>query len=368
MSAIEQAMAEAQQSAMKLLGGKSAAKPVTPMATKSSALLVPVNDWLEDCAPPTWVVEGIIQQGYLYALTAVTNHGKTAIGLLMALCVATGRKFAGKELLPGAVLVLCGENPDGFRTRLRATLSALKMEREDIAGRLMILPLALPLRAHLDQIKAEARATGLEFSLVLVDTSVTYFTGDDENDNLAARDHALDMRELTEIPGRPAVIANCHPVGNADRENLRPRGGSAFLNEIDGNLTVWAEGETATLHWQRKKRGPDFDPIAFEFHGLTMEEGGVQVPTVVAWPISEERAHTLKKERRENENKVLYALLHHPDGSISDWVAACGWDPKKNKSKVHRILQKLKDDALVEVRRGDWSLSRKGKEEAGFIK
>lgn len=363
------AMAAAQAQALKgMSSGKAVAEPRRSGAVVPKKLLVPVDEWLKDATPPVWVIEGIVQQGYLYAMTAVTNHGKTAISLLMGLCCATGRKFAGHEILKGAVLVLCGENPDGFRTRLRATLSlGLGLDAEDVKGQVVVLPMSLPLAEYLDQIKAEAVAMGIEFSMVIVDTSVTYFTGDDENDNLAMRDHALDMRELTELPGRPAVIANCHPTGSADRENLRPRGGSAFLNEIDGNLTVWAEGETASLHWQRKKRGPDFDPIPFLFHGTTLDEMGIAVPTVYAEPISEEMDRELKQKRRESENKVLYQIKHHPNDSIADWCAGCGWDPKKFKSKVHRILHRLKDDGLVKVHRGTWTLTKAGKDEAEYI-
>lgn len=371
VKSIDEAMAMAQTIALKNLSkNKAPGLAVVPTtAAEKKPLLVPVVEWLKDVAPPTWVVEGIIQQGNLYALTAVTNHGKTAISLLMAMCIASGRRFCEKEIRPGGVLLLCGENPDGFRTRLRATLSlALGLDVEDVAGRVVILPLALPLHLHLDQIRAEAVATGIDFSLVIVDTSVTYFTGDDENDNLAARDHALDMRELTEIPGHPAVIANCHPTGSADRDNLRPRGGSAFLNEIDGNLTVWAQGETALLHWQRKKRGPDFDPMPFEFHGTTLEEMGIAVPTVVAMPITDERERELTQKRRESENRVLHALLHMPNGSIADWCASCGWDALKHKSKVHRILHRLKEDGLAKVHRGSWALTKPGVLEAESIR
>jgi hypothetical protein len=316
---------------------------------------------------PIWLVEGIIQRGNLYAVTALTNHGKTAICLLLGMCVASGRRFAGKDVSPGGVLILCGENPDGFRSRLRATLAAMTLLPADVAGRVTVLPFALPLRLHLDQIKTEATARG-EFAMVLVDTSVSFFTGDNEDDNLQARDHACDLRELVELPGHPAVIVNCHPTKSADRETLLPRGGGAFLNEIDGNLTVWAEGETAIFHWHRKKRGPDFDPIPFEFYGTTTEECGIQVPTVVAWPISEERALELKRERRKNENRVLVAMFDNPEGTFRKWAAACQWNPENALSRMYRTMKKLEEYKLAEKRRGEWVLTSKGLSEAEKVR
>jgi hypothetical protein len=333
-----------------------------------TALLVDASDWLAASTPPVYVVEGIVQRGHLCALTAVTNHGKTAVGLLLAICVATGRKFAGREIVQGKVLILCGENPDGFRTRLLATLMAMGLERGDVAGLITVLPLALRIGEYAEQIVQEARAQGGEYALVLVDTSVSYFTGDNEDDNLQARNHAWHLRALVELPGHPAVIANCHPTKSADRDSLLPRGGGAFLNEIDVNLTVWAEGESATMHWHRKKRGPDFDPIPFEFHGKTIEEHGVKVPTVVAVHITEQRAEQIRNDRSQEEDRLLYAILHHPEESYPGLASLCGWNGDKAKSKVSRVMGRLKDDQLVKKHRGRWVLTPTGKTEAERIR
>jgi hypothetical protein len=341
--------------------------PASARAHKSSKpLLIDAVQWLDESAPFEWVVDGLIQRGALYAMTAVTNHGKTAIGLLMALCVASAQRFASREVVRGKVLILCGENPDGFRTRLRATMAALDLEREDVSGLVTVLPHALPLRNYVEQIKEEGARCG-EFALVLVDTSVSYFTGDSEDDNLQARSHAWDLRALAELPGHPAVIANCHPTKSANKDTLVPRGGGAFVNEIDTNLTVWSDGETAHLHWHLKKRGPDFDPIPFEFHGKSMEEHGQKVPTVVALPITDQRAHDLKKGRNQDEDRLLYAMLHHPDSNFADWATACGWNGERAKSKVHRVMARLLDDKLVEKSRRGFSLSVKGTNEAKAV-
>jgi len=331
-------------------------------------LLVDACDWLAESVPPVYVVEGIVQRGTLCALTAVTNHGKTAVSLALAVCVATGRKFAGKEISQGKVLILCGENPDGFRTRLTATLQHMNLERGDVAGLISVVPLPLAIGNYVEQIVAEGRKAGGEYALVLIDTSVSYFSGDNEDDNLQARNHAWHLRALSELPGHPAIIANCHPTKNADKDALLPRGGGAFLNEIDVNLTVWAEGESATLHWHRKKRGPDFEPIPFEFIGLTIEEHGVKVPAVVAVHITEDRADNIRRQRSQEEDRLLHALLHHPDESYPGLASHCGWPGDKAKSKVSRVMGRLKDDQLVKKYRGHYVLTPSGKNEAERIR
>ena len=336
-----------------------------PAGKQATPLLYDAADWLAQEVRQEWIVDGLIQRGYLYTITSPTNHGKTAISLVMALCVASGKAFAGRVVLPGKVLILCGENPDGFRTRTKATLEDLGLEVGDIAQRVVILPRALPLAAVVERIIAEARQQPGEYALVLVDTSISYFSGDNENDNLQARSHAWNLRSLVELPGRPAVIANAHPPGvGKDREALEPRGGSAFLNEIDTNLTVWSEGETATLHWHRKKRGPDFDPIPFEFHGKTIVESGMNVPTVVATFIDDNRALEIRRRRNTDEDRLLFAMNQKPDDSFATWATSCGWNGDKAKSKVSRILERLKEDKLVTRSRKGWVLTGAGKDEA----
>jgi hypothetical protein len=328
-------------------------------------LLLDALAWLDQSQPMDWVVDGLIQRGNLYALTAVTNHGKTAIVWLMALSIAAGRKFAAREIVPGKVMILCGENPDGFRTRMRATMEAMGLEREDVAGLVTVVPVALPLGGHVQQIIAEASQQAGDYALVLVDTSISYFSGDDEDDNLQARTHAWHLRALSSLPGRPSVVANCHPTKSADRDSLLPRGGGAFLNELDSNLTVWAEGETAVLHWHWKKRGPDFDPIPFEFQVKTLEEHGRSVPTVVAAFISEQRQDELRRKRLQTEDRLLYEMLHHPEDGYRAWARACDLS---GTSAVSRVMDRLKVDKLVTKYRGRMVLTDSGKREASAVR
>lgn len=347
-------------------------RPIRPdMVEKPPVKCVPALDFLADVEEPHWVVSGIVQRGYLYALTAPTNHGKTAVSLVMAICIAAGIPFAGCDTMSGHVLILCGENQDGFRLRMLATMESLGVVPGSLAGKLWVYPQAGNLLEIAQGIKDDAQGMG-ELAFVLVDTSVSFFGGSDENDNVAALWHALALRDLTHLPGNPAVMANCHPTGSAAKEGCVPRGGSAFLNEIDTNLSVWADSETSELHWVRKKRGPDFDPLLFEYKALTLEQFGRKVPTVVALPITEERERVIFKTKREEENRVLYEMLRTKDWTFSEMATACCFVSSTGnpmKSKVHRTLGRLLEVGLVKKdRRRGWYLTTAGKEEAERIR
>ena len=120
--------------------------------------------------------------------------------------------------------------------------------------------------------KREAERVGGEFGLVIIDTGPVFYEGDDENNRTQQGNHAKMLRDLIDIvPGKPTVIANCHPVKNASPDNLVPAGGGNFLNQVDGNLTAAKNESTCELHWQGKFRGADFAPLYFGIKTVTHE-------------------------------------------------------------------------------------------------
>lgn len=380
---VEEALRKAQADVFQAVpspGGK-----VVPMrqgslaAVPTGPVCQTIDEFLQEGDAPVWLVGGIIQSNYLYALTAPTNHGKTAVSLVMALCIAAGIPFAGRPTKQAKVLILCGENIDGFRLRMRATMESLGITLADIKGWVFVLPQANGLCFLLEQIKKDAESMG-ELGFVLVDTSVSFFAGDNENDNQQAYSHARDLRELTMLPGKPACVVNCHPAAGASKDISRdscvPRGGSAFLNEIDTNLSVWAEGECAEFHWMRKKRGPDFSPILFEYRAINVQQHDQMVPTVVAEHIDEDREKEIRTHKREHEARLMFAMYHNPNGTLREWAMESGFTIKTGRhagaphmSMTARTLERLKEYKLAErSRREGWILTKAGKEEAKDIR
>lgn len=349
-------------------------RPEQPKSTSSNsrAALVGLESFIKAAAPPRFIVRPAILGGYVHAMTALTNGGKTAVAQAMSLAVAAGKAFAGLPITSGRVLYLCGENPEDQRIRFLALCEQRGIVPATLENRLFVRDGAERLGTIVDDIIAEASAVG-EFALVVVDTSAAFFSYEDENDNVQARQHAQDCRRLTQITGTPAVIVLSHPVkGAASQEQLLPRGGGGFLNEIDTNLTLWNDGEVATLH-HTKLRGPGFEPVAFRFEGVCVESvkdvDGHPVRSVVAVALSDEEEARYIAKRTGEENAVLMVMAQTPEGSIADWARTLQWvgaaDGQPLKSKVHRILTRLAVDKLVTRRRGRWRITASGRDEAG---
>jgi hypothetical protein len=195
------------------------------------------------------------------------------------------------------------------------------------------------------------------FSLVIVDTSAAFFEGDDENSNAQQGAHARRLRNLVTLSGGPTVIIAAHPPKNAGDDNLQPRGGGAFIAEVDGNLTAKRDDVGVELHWQGKFRGPDFAPNSFVLRGVThhslKDTQGRSIPTVVESYVSEAAQDELAAVQRHDENNVLTAYLAKPEASRSDIARSLGWllgDGKTpHKMKVQRAIAKLKDAKLVTI-------------------
>lgn len=320
--------------------------------------------------PPLWLVDGIIQRGRLYALTSLTAHGKTAVALYLACMIHAGRLVGSLDSFKGNVLYLAGENPSDLAARM---LGMCRHYRIPSLNTPYVLPAAFPLNdEQAKALKEQITAMGVEFALIIGDTAASFFPGEDENDNVQAGSYARTWRTLSECPGNPAIIPLCHPVKHAARDNLLPRGGGAFLNELDGNLTLWSPeiGEITSLHWQGKIRGPDFAPFNFRLIRLTtglQDDRDRDEVTVIAEPLPDDEAANQAKQATADEDAVLKALHDHPDWSLNQIARDIGWtnnggDPEK--WKVQRAIQGLADDKLIRQKRkrAPWTLTKEGQE------
>jgi hypothetical protein len=164
------------------------------------------------------------------------------------------------------------------------------------------------------------------------------------------------------------VLVLCHPPKGAVEENLQPRGGGAFLAEVDGNLTLTKDDMTVTLHWQSKLRGPDFAPINILLNAVTHERlkdsKGRLLWTVVASHLTDATQEDMAAAARAAEDELLHAVAKYPGASVADLAKQLGWWTSKgdpHKSKVHRGLKQLERTKLLSRERGRVSVTDKGK-------
>ena len=224
-----------------------------------------VDAFAAEYEPAEYLIDYMLQTGFLYSLTAETGAGKTALMILVSALVATGKPFGQAEVKRGNVIYCVGENADEFRQRM-ICLRENSFYPPEYDGIHVLTPEShkgLLTPAGAAEVAAYAKALG-GVDLVVVDTAAAFFDGEEENSNTELGEYARRLRRrLCTLPGKPCVVVCSHPTKNAKtHDELVPRGGGAFVAEVDGNLTLMKRDVGASeMFWSKKFRGRIDNPV-----------------------------------------------------------------------------------------------------------
>lgn len=354
---------------------KVAVVPFPVPAAPQPDLLKSSGEFVQAFEPPDYLVDGILQRRYFYSVTAQTGVGKTAIAMRLAGHVAIGRALCDICVEQGDVLYLAGENPSDVQARWLGLTRDMCIV--PATAPIHFLPGAMDLNTVAERISAEVARKGLKLALVVVDTAAAYnFNSEDENSNTQAGAYARQLRSLTNLPGGPAVLVLCHPTKRAGDDDLIPRGGGAFLAEVDGNIAVQKRDSLLVATAQGKFRGSQAWELRFELetvrdHPTLRDTRGRPIPTVIAKPVGEGKAEALEKRSDQDEETVLRAVSDKPGSSPTDLARAIGWTygakGEPNRTKVDRVLKRLQKEKLVIERLGGWRSTPAGDKELNAV-
>jgi hypothetical protein len=316
--------------------------------------------------PPDYLVDGILQRRFCYSLTAQTGVGKTTVAMRLAAHVAIGKPLGEIGIERGSVLYFAGENPTDVQMRWLGLCK--EMNLDPVTLDIHVVEGSMHLSKVSERITQEVHAVGKPMALVVVDTAAAYFEEDNDNDNVQAGNHARRLRSLCGLPGGPCVVILCHPTKNAQDDNLVPRGGGAFLNEVDGNIALRRDGDTIVAFALGKFRGPEFTPINFGLkvirnHPLLVDTKGRPIPTIIAEPISAAEHQRMEERMRTNEDKILEALCNQPGLKQADIAKVTGIGA----STVSRAMPNLVDANHAECDRGYWTATPKGQKSLNVV-
>jgi len=159
--------------------------------------------------------------------------------MMIAAHKANGRDLGARQVVAGQVLYASAENTTDFRHRY----IAMRDNWKDFAERrfhVMTSDERAGLTANADRIEAYALALDITFDLIVVDTQAAWSPVEEEANNAEQLAYARALRRLCRLPGSPAVLVLSHPTKSPTKAGeCRPRGGVAFENETDANMTLW---------------------------------------------------------------------------------------------------------------------------------
>jgi hypothetical protein len=346
----------------------------------ASRIVLTLPEFLATLKTPHYLVDGLLKRGFFYSLTAMTGGGKTAVALFLSIVISDPKrrwKFGPHDAEHGRVVYVTRENPEDAKERLIGMAAKMNFDPEEFIGTFLVIDKVADLSKDMDRIRREVAQFG-DVALVVLDTSAALFVGDNENDPIQMLKHALTQRALCGLPGNPGVIALNHPIKSATTpEQLLPRGGGGYLNETDGNLTLWAHDDRLTdLYWIGKLRGPDFEKITFRLPTIQttklVDSKGRLMPTVMAEVITSAQIEAVEEATLRLEDRMLQAMLERRNGSLATWAEQCGWfltakpgeQPQPNKSQAQRVVGRLVAYKLAHKVRRKYVLTEAGQKAA----
>lgn len=346
-------------------------------AQKATAKILSKAEFVAMLTLPDYLIDGLIQRRFIYALTGKTGDAKTAVALLIAQLVSCADKNAmlgTRRVGKGRVIYFVGENPEDVRYRVVGSDAQRNDNPEQ--DNISFIPGIFDIGGMMEAIKADCERNG-EAALIVVDTSAAYFLGNEELSNTQMGGYARVLRMLTTLPGGPCVLVLCHPIKHVtEPSQLLPRGGGAYLAEMDGNLTLWRLSDDVVELHHTKIRGPGFQAISFKLETITstklMDKSGRPFSTVRAVVITQrEEDHRIDQDE-EDEDRVLAVMLakpHQDGGSFAVWAETIGWVTQQGepyKKKVERIINRLalEKPKLTTKLRKSWTLTEEGRESA----
>ena len=189
-------------------------------------------------------VEGLLIANCLALVFGAPKAGKTFWTLDLAMHVATGRRWRGRDVDRGAVLYLALEGTAGIRNRVAAWMK--HHEASDTDAAFAVVPVSLDLLHGDGDIRAVIAAAsdvrehfGLPVKLIVVDTVARALGGGDEN----GPDMGLLVRGLDQIreATSAAVLAIHHPRKDG---NGGERGHGALRGALDVRIEVTRDENT----------------------------------------------------------------------------------------------------------------------------
>lgn len=240
-------------------------------------------------APP-YLVDRLLERGSEASLIGPSKSYKSLFADQLAVCVATGHPFFGRDCEEGLVVMLVGEGAGGVRHRLQALRHHLDIDFSDAPLAILPRPFTLPTEAGVMRLRraiaAAEKRYNRKLALLIVDTYGRYSNGE-ENESKSLYEF---FRAITSCRGQGALLV-VHHTGHGDV--TRARGTSAWEQAVDTEFvaSIRADTNTRTIENTKQKDGEPCPPMHFTLKRVKTDSTRVGEPvwSVVLEPTTQEQ-------------------------------------------------------------------------------
>ena len=212
-------------------------QPWRPRRPQSRFGALSVKDAIKYAANHDWLVDDLIEAKGTFAFAGNSQSGKTFQVIELAFCVATGRKYWGRDVKQGLVVYQVGEGEDGFMKRLAGHMQDRGIEAEGLP--LEVLPRKINLFSGEDDTNDLIKAAkdleayyGIPLRMIVIDTYNKATRGANEISG-------QDVGKINERLERIMTECNC-AVGVVDHLSAggRVRGHGSKTGDITNMIIV----------------------------------------------------------------------------------------------------------------------------------
>jgi len=221
------------------------------------------DDGVDDLEP---LIDDFLFQQSLGAIYGKYGEAKTFVALDMALSVATGRPWLGREVTQGAVLYVAPEGYIGLKQRREAWCKHHRIGRapKDFALVRGSLNLQKPDGVTLEALAAAAKERRAK--LIIIDTLNAVFGGGDENESAAMSKARHELERLRDLSGAAVLVV--HHAGKDIDRGLR--GSSVLGGALDTVLLVNGGRIISKAPKGKQKDMEPADDIAFTLKSIEL--------------------------------------------------------------------------------------------------
>lgn len=220
--------------------------------------------------PIQWLIQDLVERDSLVLLFGDPGCGKSFFAIAVALCVATGSQFYGRDVKRGPVIYVAGEGHNGLKRRMMAWSLANKVGHDDAPLFVSMMPAALTDADMVKEIQAAIKMVSAEHGspvLIVIDTLARNFGPGDENstqDMSKFIQAADDLRTISQ-----ATVLIVHHNGHGDKG--RARGAMALKGALDAEYRLDKdEAGTIRMEATKMKDAKYPEPCAFQLRSVPL--------------------------------------------------------------------------------------------------
>jgi AAA domain len=272
-----------------------------------------------------WLVKNLVRRAGVGVEWGPPGAGKSTLAVDLACCVATGRRWRGRKVHQGPVVIVAAEDLEGTLAMLAAWEQHHGAEGAPLRAPVDVVHGAPTLPDDLDALAAEVEAAAAEHdqpvALVVIDTIAAIWTGGEDNEGLA--DFLRCCRDLA-AQTSAAVLAIHHPGKDPDRGE---RGGSVLRAGVDFSLQVDHPGETGAITAVKVRGAPSGAQLGYRLVPVELgtDEDGDPITACIATPAEP----PTRAQRLSNNQKIalgaLSRLLQAADANGGGAVPETAW-------------------------------------------